>query len=100
VLAKRRDEPYSYLSPFLPQRKSAKKNPSLPQRSKLSSRPWKDSRLFGQRKRLLARTQRRMILPGSGVQGALLGIMRRWSFPGWGREKTPRLILRRPGWTL
>ena len=54
MLGKRRDEPYSYLSPFLPQRKSAKKNPSLPQRSKLSSRPWKNSCLFGQRKRLPA----------------------------------------------
>jgi len=73
VLAKRRDEPYSQLSIFFPQRKSVKKNPSLPQRSKLSSRPWKNSRLFGQTKRLPARTQRRMILPGPGVQGASLG---------------------------
>ena len=73
MLAKRRDEPCSQLFTFLPQRKSVKKNPSLPQRSKLSSRQWKNSRLFGQTKRLLARTQRRMILPGPGVQGMSLG---------------------------
>ncbi|MBI5967594.1 MAG: hypothetical protein HY882_07045 [Deltaproteobacteria bacterium] len=30
-----------------------------------------------------------MILPGPGVQGASLGIMRRWSFHGWGRKRPP-----------
>ncbi|MBI5967525.1 MAG: hypothetical protein HY882_06695 [Deltaproteobacteria bacterium] len=30
-----------------------------------------------------------MILPGPGVQGASLGLMRRWSFHGWGRKRPP-----------
>ncbi|MBI5966835.1 MAG: hypothetical protein HY882_03105, partial [Deltaproteobacteria bacterium] len=30
-----------------------------------------------------------MILPGPGVQGASLGIMRRWWFQGWGRKRHP-----------